>query len=91
MRVVLAGPDDLGYWFLEDEDGNSFPLVNCEADHITAAVLFGWKAPEEGAADQEAIIEEARLWLMDCIGDQIEAPKDAADFFQELYEEQESE
>ncbi len=90
MKVFLAGPDDLGYWFLDDENGNSFPFVNCEADHITAASLFGWKAPEEGADEEEAI-EDARLWLMDCIGDQIEAPKEATEYFQELYGDEESE
>ena len=46
MEVYLAGPDDLGYWFLEDENGNSFDLVTTEAEHLTAAALFGWKAPE---------------------------------------------
>ena len=49
MEVYLAGPDDLGYWFLEDENGNSFDLVTTEAEHLTAAALFGWKAPKASA------------------------------------------
>ncbi len=89
MKVCLAGPDDLGYWFLEDEDGNSFDLVTTEAEHLTAAALFGWKAPE--GVSKEQAIDEARLWLEDCIGDMIDAPPDAEKYFQELYEEQESE
>src|ERR1700691_2198684 len=46
MKVTLAGPDDLGYWFLHDEDGNGFPLVEDHAGHPAAAALFGWTAPE---------------------------------------------
>ena len=89
MEVYLAGPDDLGYWFLEDENGNSFDLVTTEAEHLTAAALFGWKAPE--GVSQEQAVEEARLWLEDCIGDKINAPKDAEEYFKELYGDEESE
>jgi hypothetical protein len=89
MKVYLAGCDDLGYWFLEDENGNSFDFVTTEAEQLTAAALFGWKAPE--GVSQERAVEEARLWLEDCIRDKIDAPKDAEAYFQELYGDEESE
>jgi hypothetical protein len=86
MNVTLAGPDGLGYWFLDDDKGRSFPLVNNWNDHIAAASMFGWTASEE-AKDEDEIIEEARLWLMDHIGDAIKAPKDIEDYFREFDEE----
>jgi hypothetical protein len=71
------------FWFLEDEDGIAFPLVERHEDHPAAATLFGWTAPE-GVTDQEEVIQDALDWLMDCIGDEIEAPKEAAQFLREL-------
>ncbi len=88
MNVELTGPDDLGFWFLVNEDGNAFPLVERHEDHSAAAALFGWQAPE-GVEDREAIIQDALAWLMDHIGDEIEAPKDAVEYFRELEEEDE--
>jgi hypothetical protein len=87
MKVWLHGPDDLGAWFLDDEDGNSFPLVSRHEDHPAAAKLFGWTAPE-GVDDQEEIVESALSWLMDCIGDEIEAPKEVVEFFRELEDDE---
>lgn len=71
MNVTLAGPDDLGFWFLHDHDGNSVPLVARHEDHPAAAALFGWQSPD-GITDKEAIIQDALDWLMDHIGDEIE-------------------
>ena len=88
MKVTLMGPDDLDCWFLTDDDGISFPLVARHEDHPAAAALFGWMAPEE-ITDQEDVIESARLWLMDHISDEIETPKDVAEYFQKLNEETE--
>lgn len=88
MKVTLAGPDDLGYWFLHDEDGNAFPLVEDHEDHPAAAALFGWTAPE-GVTDGEEIIQDTLDGLMDCIGDEIEAPKEAVEYFRELEEAEE--
>lgn len=88
MRVTLAGPDDLGYWFLHDENGNTFPLVERHDDHPAAAELFGWTTPE-GITDQEEIIESARLWLMENISEEIEAPQHVVEFFRELNDEEE--
>jgi hypothetical protein len=85
MKVWLAGPDDLGYWFLEDENGNSFPLVERHEDHPGAAKLFGWKAPE-GVTDQKEIIQDAIDWLQDHTGDDIQAPRHFAEYFEKLYE-----
>src|SRR5437588_5751673 len=87
MKVTLAGPNDLGYWFLDDENGNSFPLVERHEDHPAAATLFGWTAPEN-VNDQEEIIQDALDWLMDCIGDEIETPPHAAEFFRSIDDEQ---
>jgi len=83
MKVTLVGPNDLGYWFLDDENGDSFPLVERHEDHPAAAKLFGWTAPE-GVTDEEEIIQDALEWLMDNISEEIEAPKDVEAFFKEL-------
>ena len=83
MKVTLTGPDDLGYWFLDNEDGCSFRLVDEWADLPGAASLFGWTAPE-GCDDKDGLAENARLWLLDHIGDEIEAPKDVAEYFESL-------
>jgi hypothetical protein len=90
VKVWLAGPDDLGYWFLDNENGYSFPLVEQHEDHPKAAQLFGWATPE-GVTDEEAIIQDALDWLMDHIGDAIEAPQEAANFFRELTGDDEDE
>ena len=74
MLVTLMGPDDLGHWVLADENGNSFPLVERHEDHPAAASLFGWTTP--AVTDEEEIIQDALDWLMDHIGEDIEAPKD---------------
>ena len=86
MKVELTGPDDLGFWFLTDADGNAFPLVETHEGHPAAAALFGWKAPE-GVEDREEIIHDAIDFLMDHIGDQIESPQDAKEYFKDLYGE----
>ncbi len=86
MLVTLMGPDDLGHWMLADENGNSFPLVECHEDHPAAASLFGWTAPE-GVTDEEEIIQDALDWIMDHINENIEAPKDVAEYFGELAKE----
>jgi hypothetical protein len=90
MKVTLAGPDDLGYWFLHDEDGNAFPLVEDHEDHPAAAKLFGWTAPE-GVTDEEDIIQDALDFLMDNIGEEIESPKEAVEYFRELNGDDEDE
>lgn len=81
MKVNLAGPDDLGRWYLHDENGNAFPLVVKDEDHPMAAALLGWIDKEEVIDER---IESARLWLMDCIGDEIDAPAHVEEFFLEL-------
>lgn len=90
MKVWLMGPDGLGYWFLDDENGYSFPLVERHEDHPKAAQIFGWTAPE-GVTDEEAIIQDALDWLMENIGEAIEAPQEAATFFRELTGDDEDE
>ena len=88
MKVELTGPDDLGFWYLTNADGNAFPLVESHEGHPAAAALFGWQTTE-GVEDREAIIQDSLAWLMVHIGDEIEAPKEAVDYFRELEEEDE--
>lgn len=88
MKVELTGPDDLGFWFLTDANGSAFPLVERHEDHPAAAALFGWQAPK-GVEHPEAIIQDALVFLMDHIGDEIEAPKEAVEYYRELEEEDE--
>jgi len=88
MKVELTGPDDLGFWFLTDRDGNACPLVETHEGHPAAAALFGWKTPE-GVTDEEEIIQDALDWLMDHIGDKIKAPKEAVEYFRGLNEDDE--
>lgn len=88
MKVELTGPDDLGFWYLTNADGNFFPLVETHEGHPAAAALFGWLA-REGIEDREAIIQDALVFLMDHIGDEIEASKEVVDYFSELEEEDE--
>jgi hypothetical protein len=83
MKVTLMGPSDLGQWYLVDDEANSYPLVEHHEDHPAAAKLFGWSAPE-GVTDEEEIIQDALNWLNDHISDEIEAPPEAVEFFQEL-------
>jgi len=86
MKVELAGPGDLGHWFLVDRDGNAYPLVERHEDHPKAAALFGWTAPE-GVADEDEIIDNAIDFLTENIGEEIEAPKEAVEYFRELNDE----
>lgn len=90
MNVELAGPDDLGHWFLVDGGGNSFPLVERPEDHPAAAALFGWKPPK-GITNKEKIIDAAIDFLMDHIGDEIKAPKHVVEFFERLRAEADEE
>jgi len=83
MQVTLEGPDDLGYWFLSDPDGNSFPLVERHEDHPAGASTLGWITPE-GDNDQEQIIQDALDWLMEHTGEDFTAPKQVADYFRDM-------
>jgi hypothetical protein len=87
MRVILAGPDDLGYWFLVDDAGNTFPLVQDDEEHMQAAALFGWVEPA-GLAESQEIIDDAIDWLMEHIGEEIDAPMHVERFFLDLYQEE---
>ncbi|HBJ33574.1 MAG TPA: hypothetical protein DDZ51_02200 [Planctomycetaceae bacterium] len=87
MRVTLEGPDDLGNWFVSDEDGNSFTLVECYEDHPTAASMLGWKSPD-GIDDEDEIIQDALDWLMEHTGDDFTAPKHVADYFKEMNDDE---
>lgn len=89
MRVTLMGPGELGHWFLTDNDGNSFPLVEHHEDHPAGAALLGWKPPK-GVTDQEEIFDSALDWLMDHTGEDFTAPPHVADFFRQLNEDNEA-
>jgi hypothetical protein len=82
MKVTLAGPDDLGYWFLTDENGISLPLIERHEDHPKGSALLGWNAPE-GVTDEEEIIQDALDWLMVHTGEDFEASAQVTDFFRE--------
>jgi len=88
MNVTLTGPDDLGYWFLTDDNGNSFPLVERHEDHPAAAALIGWKAPK-GVTGEEELIGSAIDWLMENTGEDFKAPKHVVEFFKTLEAESE--
>jgi hypothetical protein len=89
-KVTLTGPDDLGRWFLDDENGNSLPLVERHEEHPGAAELFGWTSPD-GITAEEEIIQDALDWLMENIGEEIDAPPDAVAYFEELEAERDEE
>jgi len=86
MRITLMGPDDLGFWFVTDEKGRSFPLVERHEDHPKGAASLGWNVPKE-ITDEEKIIDSALNWLMDHTGEDFEAPLQVAEFFRQLNED----
>jgi hypothetical protein len=85
MKLILVGPTDEGFWFLENEHGFSWQIVEQWTDHPGAAALFGWSAPDGVTDDEQA--EAAREFLMDNIGAMIEAPRHIADHFEEMERE----
>ena len=86
MIVTLMGPDDLGGWFLTDDEGNSYPFVASHEDHLNAAML-GWDRPI-GIDDEEAIMN-ALDWLMENTGEDFGAPQIVVEYFGDLYAERE--
>lgn len=85
MKLMLVGPDDSGFWFLENQHGMTWQVVERWSDHPGAAALFGWVAAEGATGDEQA--EAAREFLMDHIGDEIEAPLHIAQHFDKLERE----
>lgn len=85
MQVTLMGPDNLGFWFLTDDDGNVFPFVTRHEEHSIAASMLGWTKPE--GIEDEAAIMDALDWLMAHTGEDFEAPDYVADFFRRLNED----
>lgn len=85
MKLTIVGPTVEGFWFLENDDGLSWQIVERWSDHPGAAALFGWIAPDGATDDEQA--EAAREFLMEHIGDQIEAPLHVAQHFEELERE----
>jgi len=90
MLVYLEGPDDSGYWFLSDEDGNSFRFVKNHEDHPIAAEMLGWKKPE-GLDDEEAVIMDSLDWLMEHIGEEFKPPAHVEAYFKELFDKDDGE
>ena len=89
MRVTLMGPGELGHWFVTDDEGNSFPLVEDHEDHPAGASMLGWTTPK-GITDEEEIIQDALGWLMDHTGEDFDAPPQVAEFFRQLNEDNEA-
>ena len=85
MKVSLSG-NDLGYWFLDDQDGRSFPFIERHEDHPGAAVSLGWKPPK-GITDEGELINAAIDWLRDHAGEDFKAPQQAVEYFKQLDEE----
>lgn len=85
MKLMLVGPDDSGFWFLENENGLSWQIVERWGDHPGAAALYGWVAPDGATDDEQA--EAAREFLLEKTGDKIEAPLHIAQHFEELERE----
>lgn len=82
MKITLVGPDDCGFWFVENEHGMTWQLVEREENQPGAAALFGWTSLD-GATDDEQV-EAARAFLMENIGAEIEAPLHIATHFEEM-------
>ncbi len=98
MKLTLMGPDDDGCWFLCDEDGRDWRVVTHWKDHAYAASLFGWVACDcceaDGTVDCEhrtakEMIAEAREFLMEHNGEEIEPPRQIAAYFEEMDKEEE--
>lgn len=86
MKVTLSGPDDHGFWFLDDANGRSFQIVECFEDHPQVAALFGWNPPE-GVTDQNAIILDAIDYLKDHVSESFKPPLHIADYFKQFDDE----
>lgn len=86
MIVTLAGPDDQGFWFLDDDNGRSFQLVECFEDHPQAAALLGWTCPD-GVTDESAIIFAAMDYLNDHVSESFKAPLHIAEYFKQFDDE----
>lgn len=86
MQVTLMGPGDLGHWFLTDDLGNSFPLIERHKDHPKGAVSLGWNPPK-GFTDEEELINASIDWLTDHSGEDFEAPKHVVQYFEQLYKD----
>lgn len=89
MQVTLMGPNDLGFWSVTDEEGNSFPLVERHEDHPAGASILGWQK-SDGITDNEEIIQDALDWLLEHTGEDFTAPPQLAEFFHQLNEDNEA-
>ena len=79
MKVTLMGPDDQGFWYLTDASGRDFRIVDRWEDHPAAAKLFGWNPIDEVIDDE--VIESAREFLLDHVGEEIVASLHIAQHF----------
>ena len=85
MKLTLVGPDDSGFWFLENQHGMTWQVVERWGDLPGAAALFGWISAEGATDDEQA--EAAREFLIENIGVEIEAPLHIAAHFEEMERE----
>jgi hypothetical protein len=83
MNVTLMGPDELGFWFLVDENANSFPFIERHEDHPAAAAQLGWEAPV-GVTDNEDLISIAIDFLTANTGEDFTAPQHVVEFFRRM-------
>jgi len=77
------GPGDSGHWFLCDEHGNNWRIVEGWSDYAPAAELLGWTP--DGADDELA--RNAHDFLLDHIGEKFAVPQHVADHFREMQDQ----
>ena len=83
MKLTLMGPDDSGHWFLCDQFGNSWRIVEDYSDYAPAAQLLGW----EPAGTEDELAQNALAFLRDHIGEDFIVPKHVADHFRNLQQD----
>lgn len=83
MKLTLMGPDDSGHWFLCDEHGNDWRIVQCWNDYVPAAELLGWLV----VGTEAERVRNALDFLLDHIGEDFNVPKHVADHFLELQQD----
>ena len=92
MKVVLTGPDDQGFFYLTDYHLRDYRIVEKWEHYAGAAMLFGWVPCPCGKTNGtfdcdhrtvDEMAEEARDFLMEHVGEEIEAPLHIQSFFDE--------
>ena len=83
MRLTLMGLDDSGHWYLCDEHGKDWRIVEGFNDYVPAAQLLGWMP----VGSEHELAQNALAFLMDHIGEEFTVPKHVADYFREMQQD----